>query len=144
MADSPRQRRRSSAVLGLLSEEGRSKGRLVDGEAAVPQQSEADPGDDTPIELAPVKVPESEPVSAPAPVTSSSEARQPPKQAMTKTASGKEQPVSQTVRVTGVAAKTLRDAWLEERRQGDVLLSYTDFATRVVMAGLDAIKNESR
>lgn len=36
-------------------------------------------------------------------------------------------------------AKTLLDAWLEERRQGDALLSYTDFATRVVIAGLDAI-----
>lgn len=140
MADSARPRRRSSAVLGLLSEEGRSKGRLIDDGAAAPQQPEADARGDTPIDLAPVQVPASEPMLASAPVTTSSQARQPPQQA--KTAASQQQPVSQTVRVTSIAAKTLRDAWLEERRQGDVLLSYTDFATRVVLAGLDALEKE--
>jgi hypothetical protein len=126
-------------VLGLLSEEGRSKGRLVDDEAARPQQAETDT-ENAPIELPPVRIAQ----PAPASVTSPTEAPQSPQQAVTNPAASREQPVSQTVRVSGAVAKTLRDAWLEERRQGDVLLSYTDFATRVVIAGLDVIGKEGR
>lgn len=140
MADAARPRGRSSAVLGLLSEEGRSKGRLIAGEAAA-HQTEADIEGDAPSDSASAHSAEPAPVSASG--TSPAEAPQSPQQA-TKPAASKEQPVSQTVRVTGTVAKTLRDAWLEERRQGDVLLSYTDFATRVVIAGLDALGKESR
>lgn len=140
MADAARPRGRSSAVLGLLSEEGRSKGRLITGEAAA-HQPEADIEGDAPTDSTSAHGAEPAPVSAS--VTSPVEAPQSPQQA-TRPAASKEQSVSQTVRVTGTVAKTLRDAWLEERRQGDVLLSYTDFATRVVIAGLDALGKESR
>lgn len=140
MADAAQPRRRSSPVLGLLSEEGRSKGRLVDEAAALRQKAEADT-ENAPIELASVKVAQPAP---PASETSPTEASQSPEQTVINPTVSKEQPVSQTVRVSSTVAKTLRDAWLEERRQGDVLLSYTDFASRVVIAGLDAIGQEGR
>ena len=143
MADKPRSRRSSSAaVLGLLSEEVRTGGRLVDEQpTAQPEGASSDAGEQQP-DTAP---PESPTPSRPA--RTSTPARQPRREEKraAQTPPDKDSPVvSQTVRVHGPAAKTLRDAWLDERRRGDVLLSYTDFATRVVLAGLQALDHENR
>lgn len=49
---------------------------------------------------------------------------------------------SQTVRCFPHSAEALRRAWIDARMAGDPLLSYTEFASRVVAAGLKALEDE--
>jgi hypothetical protein len=48
------------------------------------------------------------------------------------------QQAPRTIRLSQNMANQLREAWIEARRSGDVLLSYQDFADDIIDQGLAA------
>jgi hypothetical protein len=48
------------------------------------------------------------------------------------------QQAPRTIRLSQNMANQLREAWIEARRSGDVLLSYQDFADDIIDQGLTA------
>ena len=49
-----------------------------------------------------------------------------------------DQAAPRTIRLSQAMANQLREAWIDARRAGDVLLSYQDFADDIIDQGLAA------